>query len=257
MIVHRVILVSAVVGLLLVIGQSSAQAPPPVSETEQRLKAVEAKMDRVLKLLEPRTPALSPLDITEKHMELMKQAVDTLVHKFESVQKEYQDFRMRSPISRNGVSINLITQQTSKDEAALQVLRQREAEVIARSALVKNVGDVDKEARALLVLLQRRGVDVELLRRTAGTRRDEEISAVELVRLYGASLRQEAEELQQLIQTAEERIEKDRRTLREMKAYEVAEESLRATRDNTQRLLDVIVAQLSKIDVMREMAKPK
>lgn len=216
MTMYRVVLVTAVAGLLFAMGQSFAQAPPPVSDTEQRLKALEAKMDRVIKLLEPRTPPLSAVDVSEKHMELIKQAVSALTVKFERDQKAYQDFRLSSPfISRNGVSINLITQQTLKDEAALQDLRQHEAEVTARTALVKNVGDVDKEARALLVLLQRRGVDVELLRRTAGTRRDEETSAVQLVHLYGASLRQEAEELQQRMQVAEDRIESDRKAARD------------------------------------------
>jgi hypothetical protein len=254
--IRQIIVLSTVVCLLLISSRAFAQAPPAGSESEQRLKALEDKMDRVLKLLEPRGTQLSPQNVSDKHLELIKQARDEIYLKWESAQKEYQDFRVRNPLVYYKVDHDAKVA-LQKEWAVLHDLHLRQSELAARAGLVKKVGDVEKEARAFLVLLQRRGVDVELLRRTAGTRRDEDVPAVELVRLYGASLRQEAEELGQLVQAAEERIEKENKVLRDLNTFEVTEESLRNSRDQAQKLLDVLTAQLSKMDVMRQQQAPK
>src|SRR5947209_12903794 len=57
------ILLAAATCLLLTLGQTAAQAPPAGPDTEQRLRALETKMDRVLKLLQDRAetaPAVVP-----------------------------------------------------------------------------------------------------------------------------------------------------------------------------------------------------
>ena len=116
-------------------------------------------------------------------------------------------------------------------------------------ALVKNVGDLDKDARALLVLLQRRGVELASLRQAAGP---ETAGPVELVRLYSTSLRLESEELQRLLATAEEHYERDQKVAREMNAYEVEEEKLRNNLEQSRELLRVIVKRLQEINIMKD-----
>ena len=156
------------------------------------------------------------------------------------------------PFGKLSSDLSIIAQRLAKNESSLLDLQQRQAEMVARTSLVKNVGDNESEARALLVLLQRRGVDVELLRRTGVPGRDEAVTAVALVRLYGESLRLEAEEMKQLIQVAEDRIEPDRKTMRDFNAYEVTEETLRSAKDQSRRLLDAIVTQITRMESMRD-----
>jgi hypothetical protein len=257
--VRRIVLFTTAACLLLASSHTPAQAPPAAPDAEQRLKALEDKMDRVLKLLESRAPAPATPQMIEKQMDLIVKARDELLIKYEKAQRDYQDFRIKSPfpVGGNKADPTIATQRAAKDEAVLLDLQQRQAEVAARSALVKNVGDNEKEGRALLLLVQRRGVDIDMLRRTAGTRRDEEVTALELVRLYGASLKQEAEELKQLIQVAEDRIDQGRRIVREMNIYQVTEEHLRTTKDQTAKLLDALVQalvqQAAKIEAIQNM----
>jgi len=257
MTVRRVVLLSAAACLLLASSHAFAQAPPAAPDADQRLKALEDKMDRVIKLLEPRTP-ISAAAITDKHLALITEARDALMGKYEQAQKAYADFQRGSPILVWGhTDANVTTQRLAKDTSTLQDLQQRQAEVAVRTTQVKNVGEDEKEARAMLVLLQRRGVDVEVLRRTVAPGRDERVTAVDLVRLYGASLRQEAEELQHLVQSAEDRITRDRKMVREMSSIEALEQQLRADRDQSLKILDAVAAQLTKIDIMRQQQAPK
>jgi hypothetical protein len=99
--------------------------------------------------------------------------------------------------------------------------------------------------------LQRRGVDVELLRRTGTPPRDEAQTAVALVRLYGESLRLEDEELKRLIWAADQRIDQNQKMTREMNIHQVVEERLRTARDQSAKLYDAIVQQLARIDAMQ------
>jgi hypothetical protein len=255
--VRRTVLFSSAACLLLASGHATAQAPPAASDADQRLKALETKMDRVLRLLEPRTPAPATPELLARYGDLIAKTKDELQVKYETAQKEYADFRIKSPFpwKINGDAA-AAAQRLAKDEGVLSDLQQRQAEVAVRAALVKNVGDAEKEARALLLLVQRRGVDIDMLRRTAGTRRDEEITPVVLVRLYGASLKQEAEELQQLIQVTEGRIDQDRKIVREMGFYQIQEERLRAIKDQSAKFYDVLLSQLARMEV-EQNTKPK
>jgi hypothetical protein len=229
--------------------QLSAQAPPPVQATEQRLKALEAKMDRVINLREGRQkPPLNPADFSAKHIELITQAKDTLLQRYEQVQKDYANFRRTSPYIPAGKSYaESVSQRISKLNDLLNDVRQREDEVAARSALVKKVGESEKDARALLMLLQRSGVDVDAMRRAAGGN----LSATELLRSFGESLALESMVLQLKTKSLEQMIASDKKEFREMLGYQVDEERLRTTRDQTQKMLDAVVSQLEKIDVIR------
>ena len=61
----------------------------------------------------------------------------------------------------------MLAQRLSNDEATLQELQKRQAEVAARLTLVKNVGDSEKDASALLLLVHRRGIDLAAVRQAA------------------------------------------------------------------------------------------
>jgi hypothetical protein len=253
----RTVLVSAAACLLLASSHTPAQAPPAASDIDQRLKALEAKMDRVLKALEGHAPApATSHEVAQKQLDLLIQAKDALLIKADQAQQAYADFRVKSPflISPKDSDSSIAGRRVAKDEALLMDLYQRQTEVSARSALAKNVGDNENQARALLILLQRRGVDVELLRRTGAPARDESQTAVALVRLYAESLRLEGEELKRLVLVADERLDQNRKVLREMYVYQITEERLRATKDQSIKLLDAIIMQLAKIDVARNLA---
>jgi hypothetical protein len=238
-------------------GHLTAQAPNPnAPDRAQRLQALEDKMDRVLKLLGDRTPAPppSPKEI-ENQIEMLTKARDMLMIKFEDAQREYQDFRIKSPIIffRNaGNGPGPIAKQIEKEAATVQDLRLRLAEAEARQALVKKVGDSAAEARALAVFLQRRGVDVETLRKVAG---GDNAGAQDMVRVYGDSLKLETEELRQLIESSQARIDGHNKYAREMNAYEVTEDRLRTTKEQSQKLLDVTISQLQKMEVTKEMMR--
>jgi hypothetical protein len=247
--VRRIVLFSAAACLLLASSHTIAQAPPATSDAEQRLKALEDKMDRVLKLLEPQKATPPTPQVIERQMDLITKAKDELFVKFEKAREEYTIFRNKSPFPNSSA----VTQRLAKDEAVLLDLQQRQSEVDARSALVKNVGDNENQARALLILLQRRGVDVELLRRTATPGRDEAVTAVALVRLYGESLRLETEETKQLIQVAQGRIDESQKIAREMNLYQVTEDRLRTTMNQCSKLYDALVQQLGRMDAMQDV----
>jgi hypothetical protein len=256
MTIRHIVLIAAAAAVLLPSNYTLAQAPQPASDAE-RLKALEAKMDKVLKLLEGKAPQPVTKEQLDRSVELFSAAKETLAAKFEADQQAYLDWRIKSPfggVGRNAPMVNFNMQRTAKDGALLQDLQQRQAEVVTRTALVKNVGDDEGRAAALLVLLQRRGVDVELLRRTVPHGRDQGVTAVEVVRLYGESLKLEGDELGRQVEAAQNRAERLSKDMREYNAYEVTEERLRTNRDNSQKLLDVIVQRLAQFDAIRNSA---
>src|SRR5947209_5566836 len=68
---------------------------------------------------------------------------------------------------------------------------------------------------------------------------------------YMTVMQQEIEILTTKIETLTNMIDTEKKEARDMNAYEVTEERLRTTRDQTQKMLDAIVSQLEKIDVLK------
>lgn len=228
MTVHRIVLVTAAAALLLAIGQSIAQAPPARPADENRMKAI------------------------EKHLELLQKSRDDVVAKAETAQKEYTDFRRRTPVQFTGktISVDNAKQRIAKDTAVALDLQQHRAELVGRQDLVKQVADSDAAARSLLVMLQRRGIDVEAMRRIAEIGK-KDVTPVDLVRLYGDSLRPEFAELDRLLKATQDRIEQCQKMAHDFYAFEAQEEQLRMKRDNSQKLLDAIVGQIERLRVLR------
>jgi hypothetical protein len=249
MTVRNLVLAGAAAYLLS--GHVTAQAPP-APDTDQRCKALEDKMDRVLKTLEGRTPALPKPEELDRQLELLTKARDHVLVQFEQAQREYQDFRLKSPFAFGRSTPDIAGKRIAREVDTAQDLRRRLDEAESRMVLVKKVGDSAEECRGLVILLQRRGVDVDVLKRTAG---GENAGAQDMVRVYGTSLRLEAEELHRLLDATQRRIDEAQKAAREMNAYEVTEDRLRTTKEMSQKLLDALVGQLQRMDATREMMR--
>jgi hypothetical protein len=120
--------------LLTAAGRLIAQAPPTATDTEQRLKALEDKMDRVLKLLEAKEsrPAdANPRAALEAKRDKLRDERDKLRDELAAHQKEYTDFRVKSSgfFFKNAQGTNtLIAERLGKYEArrSEQTVKMRE-----------------------------------------------------------------------------------------------------------------------------------
>jgi hypothetical protein len=228
---RNVVIMSAAAGLFLASGHTVAQTSP------------------------------APQQSIEKTLELINMAREQMTNKVEKSQEAYQEFRLKAPyllLRDSNRTTKLYTKRLERDDAHLRELRQREAGVASRSRLVQSVltksASLDKEAPALLILLQRQGVDLAMLRQAAGR---DGASPADLVRLYAQSLRFEAQELEGLLASAEEHTERGRKTMRDVMSYEVQDERLRANLDQSRDLLRAIVKRLQEINVVKDVgSKP-
>jgi hypothetical protein len=244
----RVVLAAAMLSSLS-LGRVAAQQAQP-ADTEQKLKALDSKIDLAIKLLEGKAPRPANRAELEKQIELIKQVRDAVLGKYQETDKAYTEFRVRSPYPLAGrANLADAARQLAKDRDVLQELRQRQSEVVARTNLVKDVGNNEYQARALLVLLQRRGIDTDQLRRMAG----EKAGPLEQVRLFAESLTQESRELQTLVEAAAERFEQDQKVVREITLHNVVEERLRNARDATKRVYEAVANQLDKLNTAMEL----
>jgi hypothetical protein len=73
-----------------------------------------------------------------------------------------------------------------------------------------------------------------------------------MVRLYAASLRLEAQEIEQLIAAAENRRDQVQKAARELYSYEVREEVLKNNLDQSRDLLRTIVKRMQEMTLIKE-----
>ncbi len=92
--VPRTVLLTAAACLLLASSHTPAQAPPAVPEADQRLKALENKMDRVLKLLEVRSAPVPARGTAASAIEVAQNAV---LAELRAKAKEREDFQKQLP----------------------------------------------------------------------------------------------------------------------------------------------------------------
>jgi hypothetical protein len=242
--------------LLLAPGHAPAQAPR-ADDTDKRLRAIEDKLEQIRSDTAPRVMALDP-KAAEKLAQLLAAAKDRLENQIEVNQQRYQDFRLKAPfpLSRNANGPTYYQARLGKIDSRRQELQQRQAEIETQAALLKEAlakppADAERDARALLLLLQRRGVDVAAMRRAAEGRG--EIGAADLLRLYADSLQFELKEVRLMTEATEKQRDQAIEGLRMLSNYEVTEEQYRKAIQDSRQLFETIVKRLSEINLVREL----
>jgi SMC interacting uncharacterized protein involved in chromosome segregation len=202
--------------------------------------------------------ALDPKAV-EKVAQLLAAAKDTLASQVEVNQQRYQEFRLKTPFALFGNANGPTYYQArlGKIDSKLQELQQRQAEIETQTTLLKETlakppGNAEQDARALLMLLQRRGVDVAAMRRVAGEGRAE-IGAADLLRLYTDSLQFELKEVRLMTEATEKQRDEVMKGLRTLSIYQVQEENLHSAVHSSQRLFEAILKHLQEINLVRDL----
>ncbi|HEY1375341.1 MAG TPA: hypothetical protein VGF55_01025 [Gemmataceae bacterium] len=155
--VRSILIASAAAGLLLAIGHTPAQAPPPATDVEQRLKALEDKMDRVLKALEARDarPAAVPAATAA-----VKVARDKVRAELETKEQAYRDLQQKNPyalfnIAGKGGARSIFAERLGRIEtrrAELQIKMQEMTDQLAQIEKQYKEGGAPAARRAINAL---------------------------------------------------------------------------------------------------------
>jgi capsular exopolysaccharide synthesis family protein len=235
---------------------------------------------------------------SDKHYELIQQAKETLVGRYDQAQKEYASFRLTAPyIGRGQGATSAVQDRIGKLETLRQDVKikmQEMADQLIRIETAYKAGGPEKGNADALKIIKALNVklgfteamgkyDEMLLQLNLGKKEllqtlgpnnprikdfDDRIKEIERMtgRVGGADatvnnpddaksymhvMKQEIDVLTTKIETLTNMIESDKKEAREMNHFEVNEERLRTTRDQTQKMLDAIASQLEKIDVMK------
>jgi DNA repair exonuclease SbcCD ATPase subunit len=145
------VILSAAVCLLLASGHTIAQAPPVGPDYDKRLKALEDKMDRVLKLLEAREAP--PLATDEK---AFTAARDKLRAELDAARQRYSEFRHQNPFvffPGAGGTRKIYAERLGKIETKRAELKVKLKELEDRLSDVEKAYDGGKNRFAALRLL--------------------------------------------------------------------------------------------------------
>jgi hypothetical protein len=96
---NRYVVIITTAACLLAVGHAVAQSPSPAPDYDKRLRALEDKMDRVLKAIEPREPgrpAAGPAAAT------IEAARDQIAAALEATEQQYRDFQNKNPFNALG-----------------------------------------------------------------------------------------------------------------------------------------------------------
>jgi hypothetical protein len=244
-------------------GQARAAKPAEGQDAGKRPRSAEETLEQVRKLLAPDAPAVDPKGL-DKLIDLLTAAKDTLERSLQTKQQAYLDFCMKMPhllLRTQGGNSNIYMDHVQKTEAKLLELRQRQSEVKAQVKLIeitlaeKDPVVADRKAKAILLLLQRHGVDVVAMRRAASDVRGE-VKAAELLGLYAESLRAEQDELSLLVAAAEKDREQAVKMARDLNNYEVEDEAHKDGIRSSRELFEAIVKRMQEVAILRDIIKP-
>jgi hypothetical protein len=247
---------------------ASAQTPPAAAESEQRLKALEDKMDRVLKALEARPTPQPPATSTP---EAMRAARDVVRAALKAKMDEYQEFVRNSPVKdTNRGRTRVFAERLGKYEARRSELKIKRQEMTDQLARIENAlkeqgnqaaGEMirrlgvsklldDNPAQAIVERLNR-----ERLRLTADDKHanvadiDEAIKLVRKIYAgrdwnspegYIAMIKEEVAMVTTAIDTLSDMIAREAKTAHDTNAFEVQEERLRTEIDRLRNALKVL-----------------
>jgi hypothetical protein len=243
-----------------------AQTPTPRDDTEKRLKAIEEKLDLLARSLEPRIQISVAPKAFERSIELLKDAKRMLAEDVEKAEQKHQDFRLRNPFffyqSEGGPAIiNVYVARLSKIESKRVEIRMKRIEMEAQASfiddMIKAIKDADgreKAAKAILLTLQRRGVDVAAAQKIAG----KNDSATDVVQLLVSSMQSEGKQLVQFEKELDDMHEQQQKLAREISNSELQDDQLRNAIVRYRGLFETLARRLSEIEIIREFSpQPK
>jgi hypothetical protein len=281
----RTLILAAAVAWLFAGSHTVAQAPPAGSDTDRRLKALEDKMDRILKLLDARPEPQAGTGATAA----IEVARDKIKAELKAKEKELKDFLDKSPTGTTAsANLNQVYEAISKYEAKRSEVNLTMHDMVGELGRVekayKDGGPENGNAAALRVItalgLGPKGLDenpaqaiVALLNRereklltTHGPNHpgvQNVDDAVALVRKiyagrntldagpYIKAMREEISAMASKIETLGKLIELEKRHARELNIYEVAEERIRRKIDSLRSALKVLDAILDTDETQR------
>jgi hypothetical protein len=223
-------------------GRSPADTPPAdrVAEIEKRLQGVEAKLDRVLKLLEGRAASApaTPADIP--HLIKARDDVQQALAKQEAA---YADFRKRSPagLLRLGSGLNVYTERLSMIEKRRAEFDFKQIELTSRLKSVERAyGDFGKAAAALAIQAN----EDKISNAAQKVIDDPKSKDQDLVQVYLRLLRANIADNIAMMADLDTKFLKARSDAKELQDYEAHEEELRRAVEKSRAELDAITERL-------------
>jgi hypothetical protein len=275
----RTFVLAAAVAWLFAASHAIAQTPPAAADAEKRLRALEDKMDRVLKLMEART---APLPAKGTAASAVEAARDKVKAELQAKEEERREFVRNSPFpmvmdtGKNPILERLGKIETRRSELRIKMLEM--SDQLARVERAYKNGGPEKGNKAALHVVRAMGINargldehpaeniIEQLDRerkklvTARGEKDPGVAdvdgAIALVRKiyagrdgadardYINTMKEEINDLATRIQTLDNMIEAETKTAREMNVYQVRDDQLRREIDglrNTLKALDSLL----------------
>jgi hypothetical protein len=119
---------------------------------------------------------------------------------------------------------------------------------------IKDADGRDKAAKAILLTLQRRGVDVAAAQKIAG----KGDSAADVVQLLVSSMQSEGKQLVQFEKELDDMYEQQQKLAREISNSELQDEQLRNATGRYRELFETLARRLREIEIIRDFsAEPK
>jgi RNA polymerase sigma factor (sigma-70 family) len=193
--------------------------------------------------------------LEERTLQLILEAKKTLSEKLEAAEQAHQDFRLKNPhiFLRGSKPLSRL----ESIDAKRTELRLKSIDVESRLATFKIAlkmteppGNQEQAARAALIKLQLRGIDIAGIRKALAAD-GKEIAAAELVRSYADALESELEEIKTSFRALDDLLEHEQKYLREISNSELQDDRLRNQIIQNRQLLDAITKRLSEIALIR------
>lgn len=195
-------------------------------------------------------------DEIQKSYALILEAKKTLGENLSRAQKEYEDFRLKIPTHAFGKES--LTGRIDRNRARWDELTFRKTEAQSRLQTIRsaikpaqNNEDPERVARATLLKLHLRGIDVTAMKKVVAGE-GKEMTAAEFLTTYATALQSEIEETSESLKQLDDLLEVEIKAARDMSHYEVQEERLRNAILSQRKLFDSIVKRLQEINVRKD-----
>jgi hypothetical protein len=255
---------AAITWLLLPARQIPAQ-PPAGESTDQRLRRIEEKIDKLTTAIsEFRVPGPKSRPVTEHEAQFIMNAFETLKNDLERRSLEYEAFSRNVPsllYRRGSGGRNIYQERLAKIEARRGELQIKMIELQEELGMVNAVlqketatppGNQSQGARALLMLLKRKGVDLGGIRKRSDQSDAKDPNDVELLKVYGDSLTAEIESAKAVQRGLDGLFENVQKEALELMTYEVREQRLKEQLDSSKRLFEQILQRAQEMKLRRQ-----